>query len=117
VGRNVNVETATACSITDVKVWSMTDTGANSILVFDSIHHVLSAERAFQQRGLWCDLVPTPRSVHSDCGMVIEFRDSDQPRVADLVQSLPRKPRAVYRQSLEGFREIFLLESEGTDLS
>ena len=84
----------------------MSGVPTNSILVFDSIHYVLSAERAFHERGLWCDLVPTPRSIDSDCGMVIEFHAADRPRVVQLVQALPRKPRAVYESSPEGYRQV-----------
>ncbi|MCH5373920.1 MAG: DUF3343 domain-containing protein [Planctomycetes bacterium] len=80
----------------------------NAILVFDSIHYVLSAERAFQQRSLWCDLIPTPRSVHSDCGMVLEFRACDRQRVAELVDTLPRKPRAAFEPSTGGYRQVCL---------
>ena len=69
----------------------------NCILLFDSIHHVLAAERTFLQRGLWHDLVPTPRDVHSDCGMVIQFREADRGDVSDLILGLDQRPKQVYR--------------------
>ena len=47
------------------------------VAVFDSIHAVLAAERAFLAAGLACDLVPIPRGVTSDCGMALLFRTAD----------------------------------------
>lgn len=43
------------------------------MLLYDSIHDVMRAEKALKQAGLWCDLVPTPRQLSSDCGMAIEL--------------------------------------------
>jgi hypothetical protein len=60
---------------------------ADWFLVFDSIHHVLAAERMFRDRGLWYDLVPTPRDIRSDCGMVVE---------------LSPQPTGMYRATSEG---------------
>jgi hypothetical protein len=73
------------------------------ILLFDSIHHVLAAEQVLLQRGVWHDMVPTPRDVHSDCGMVIEFREDDLAIVSDLILDLDRKPREVYRSTEHGY--------------
>ena len=47
------------------------------VAVFDSIHSVLAAERAFLTAALACDLVPIPRGVVSDCGLALLFRTSD----------------------------------------
>ena len=73
------------------------------ILVFDSIHHVLAAERALQGRGLWCDLVPTPRDLRSDCGMVIELRPAERHEADGVVRTLARQPVAVYRRTEGGY--------------
>ena len=43
------------------------------LLLYHSIHDVMRAERALKQAGLWCDLIPTPRQLSSDCGMALEF--------------------------------------------
>ena len=79
---------------------------SNWILVFDSIHHVLAAERALLSQDIGCDLVPTPREIHTDCGMVIEFRPSDIESVSNLVAGLASKPRRIYRPSLEDYEEV-----------
>ena len=47
------------------------------VAVFESIHAVLAAERAFLAAALACDLVPIPRGVVSDCGLALLFRTAD----------------------------------------
>jgi hypothetical protein len=47
------------------------------VAVFESIHAVLAAERAFLTAALACDLVPIPRGVISDCGLALLFRTTD----------------------------------------
>jgi hypothetical protein len=54
------------------------------ILVFDSVHDVIRAEKALKKTGIWCDLVPTPREISSDCGMSVECRADDLPRLQSL---------------------------------
>lgn len=80
----------------------MTDATGNSadvgILVFDSIHYVLAAEHALVDADLWCDLIPTPRSISSNCGMVLQFRFCHAPAVANLMAQIPRSPVAAYRR-------------------
>ena len=81
---------------------------ARLIAAFDSIHYVLAAERVFKQHELWYDLVPTPREVSSDCGIVLEFREADA-EAAKAVFADPRvKQRAVYRRTADGFEPVEL---------
>ena len=89
----------------------MSDSAGNCILLFDSIHHVLAAERTFLQRGVWHDVVPTPRDVHSDCGMVIQFRESDLDDVSHLIIGLDQGPRQVYRITNGSYEPIDMSES------
>ena len=49
------------------------------IALFASIHHVLAAEKALREQEIWCDLVPTPKRLSSDCGMSVELRREDLP--------------------------------------
>jgi len=91
----------------------MADSTGTCILLFDSIHHVLAAEQAFLQRGIWHDVVPTPRDVHTDCGMVIQFRHSDRNDVAELLSALARKPKRTYRFTPSGYEPIDLATMPG----
>jgi hypothetical protein len=76
------------------------------ILVFESIHHVLAAERALLDRRVWCDLIPTPRDVSSDCGMVIELRQTGWTEAEAVVRTLDRPPVAVYRRTERGHQPL-----------
>jgi hypothetical protein len=71
--------------------------GERWVILFDSIHHVMAAERTFQESGVWCDLTPTPRDLSSDCGMAIEFRGCDVAATRSVVASLQVPPRSVHR--------------------
>lgn len=76
------------------------------ILVFDSIHHVLAAERALLDQSVGCDLIPTPREVSSDCGMALELRAADWPVAEAVTQSLAHPPAAVYRRTDRGYQPL-----------
>jgi hypothetical protein len=76
------------------------------ILQFDSIHHVLAAERVFIERKIWHDLVPTPRDVNSDCGMVIQFRATQWQDVCELTSDLRQGPRGIYRFTQHGYEQV-----------
>jgi hypothetical protein len=43
-----------------------------ALIVLPSIHDVMAAEKLLDAVGLPYDLIPTPTSISSDCGMVIE---------------------------------------------
>jgi hypothetical protein len=49
------------------------------VLLFDSIHDVLRAEKWFKARNVWFDLVPTPKDLSSDCGMSLQIREDSLP--------------------------------------
>ena len=85
------------------------------IVLFDSIHYVLAAERVFKERGVSCGLVPVPRSLSSDCGTAIEFRGSDLAALRDVLADPRAKPQAVYRLSDAGYEAVPLPEDGGGD--
>ena len=39
------------------------------LAVCASIHDVISLEKLLKADGHWCEMIPTPRAVSSDCGM------------------------------------------------
>ena len=47
------------------------------ILIFNSIHRVMKAESILKKEGLKFRLIPTPRSLTSDCGLAIEMNGKD----------------------------------------
>lgn len=50
------------------------------LLIFESIHHVLAAERALLDAGLAPDLVPVPREISANCGMAITVAPGERGR-------------------------------------
>ena len=72
------------------------------VLLFDSIHHVLAAERAFKEYQVWCDVVPVPRELSSDCGMAIEVRPADLAEVRRVLADPRVSIRAVYQPTEAG---------------
>jgi len=43
------------------------------LVLFESIHQVLRAEKFLKGRGMKVDLIPVPRELSSDCGVAIEM--------------------------------------------
>jgi hypothetical protein len=76
------------------------------VVLFDSIHYVLAAERVLRRHGVWHDLVPTPRRLSSDCGMAIEFRPPDLKAVHAALAEPGVRWRGVYRPAAEGYEEV-----------
>jgi len=67
------------------------------ILLFDSIHYVLGAERLLKESGIPVDLIPTPKELSSDCGMSVSIP------LPDLDAA-----RRVLGRSFQGLRGIYL---------
>jgi hypothetical protein len=44
-----------------------------TILILESIHQVLRAEKILKAAGIGTDLIPVPRQISSDCGMAVEL--------------------------------------------
>lgn len=44
-------------------------------MIFKSMTHVLTAERAARKNGIPCRLIPIPRSISTDCGMCISVKE------------------------------------------
>ena len=43
------------------------------LLVFQSIHQVMKAEKLLKTEGIEIDLIPMPREISSDCGVAVEL--------------------------------------------
>ena len=70
--------------------------GGKWILIFDSIHFVMQAEKALKSGGPGVEIIPVPRTLSSHCGMAIEFSGT----AADLKKILANpsvKRRRIYR--------------------
>ena len=47
-----------------------------AIIIMDSIHYILKAEKILKNNGLNVDLIPVPKEIHSNCGNAIEIEDN-----------------------------------------
>jgi hypothetical protein len=83
------------------------------IVLFDSIHHVLAAERTLKERGFRHDLVPVPKDLSSDCGMAVEIRAADGDEVLDLLDGPGGRWRSVHRRTRGGWAEVASREKNG----
>jgi hypothetical protein len=43
------------------------------VFVFESVHHVMKAEKLLKGKGIKIDLIPVPREISTDCGVAIEL--------------------------------------------
>ena len=50
------------------------------ILIFESIHKVLKAEKLLLEKGIKPEIVTTPKEISSECGMSIRLN----PQIADM---------------------------------
>lgn len=56
-----------------------------SVALFRSTSAALRAEGVIQQGGVACKLIPTPRHISSDCGVVLRFGTSQRTEVEALL--------------------------------
>jgi len=48
------------------------DNAMKYVLLFDSVHRVIKAEKLLKGKGIKVDLIPVPREINSDCGVAVE---------------------------------------------
>ncbi len=94
----------------------MTDSAPrNLLIVFGSVQRVMRSEKAARERGLDVDAVPAPRSVSSECGVVLEARAADTAALADMLDTLKLVPKAVYRNQHGTWTPSTLRATESVD--
>jgi hypothetical protein len=54
------------------------------LLLFQSTRAVIKAERIFRKNGLYCKVIPVPRTISSECGMAIEIKPEDREKAESL---------------------------------
>ena len=75
------------------------------VLVFESVHDVMNTERRLKSVAVWCDLVPTPRQISSECGMSVEVHQRDLEQVLDLLGK-DRELVTAYRVSGDAYEVV-----------
>ena len=71
------------------------------LLVFGAVQRVMRAERAARDAGLDVDAVPAPRSVSSQCGVVLEVAAGETAALQEILSGIDLEPQLVYRRQGE----------------
>lgn len=71
-------------------------------MIFKSMTHVLTAERAARKRGIACRMVPIPRNLSTDCGMCISVRAEDGDAFLEIIKERGLLPDRVEEHSGPG---------------
>ena len=57
------------------------------MLVFESVHFTIKADKLLKDFGVEYQIVPIPREISNDCGMSIEIDENDRERICELLRS------------------------------
>ena len=72
------------------------------LLVFNSIHRVMQAERLLQQEFAVL-LIPVPRALSADCGMALRVDSADCAALAPRLEQAGLTPFSIYRPVGDAF--------------
>ena len=68
----------------------------NCVITFDSIHRVMKAEKLLREGNVPISLIPTPRQISSDCGMVISVTCQELERVQKILNENNLEIEGIY---------------------
>ena len=66
------------------------------VIIFNSTHQALLAEKALEDEGLTIDIVPLPPGLSADCGLAIEFAAPDEPVIKALLADRRIEYRGIF---------------------
>ena len=69
----------------------------NCVITFDSIHRVMKAEKILERENVFVTLIPTPRQISSDCGMVVRMDCEHLERAQEILNKDRLKIEGIYR--------------------
>lgn len=84
------------------------------VLIFNSIHRVMKAEKVLKERRLDFLLIPVPRSLKSDCGLAIRYAETDHAGIAAVLAEADLLPEEQYRFSGGEFILLADLNASGS---
>ncbi|MDQ7823381.1 MAG: DUF3343 domain-containing protein [Candidatus Eremiobacteraeota bacterium] len=85
------------------------------LVTFRSIHQVIKAESLLAGQGIWCDMIPNPRSIVTDCGMSLIFFCRDQEAAYRALAGGTVSPAAAYRKQGDSYSLIPEGAQDGND--
>ncbi len=72
------------------------------VLVFESIHLVMRAEKLLRGRGIKIDLIPVPREISSDCGVAIELSEDSEADALSVLKESRMSVLECYTRDVKG---------------
>lgn len=76
------------------------------VAIFNSIHRVMKAEKVLKERRQDFLLIPVPRSLASDCGLVIRYAEADHHSIAAVLAEAELLPELLYRFRDGAFEQL-----------
>ena len=87
----------------------------NRLLVFDSVHQAIRAERMLRSKGIALDMAPTPREITASCGQSIAIGNEDEKLVRQMMEAEKVPYRGIYAMDAErGVYEMLIQEDAST---
>lgn len=75
------------------------------ILIFNSVHRVMRAEKLLKNANLHSKTIPVPRKLSSDCGLAIKISNIN---VDEILKALEDEgPFEIYLEKLESYERIY----------
>ncbi|MDD2889478.1 MAG: DUF3343 domain-containing protein [bacterium] len=69
------------------------------VILFNSVHFVMKAEKAIKEKGIGVQLIPVPRQFSSDCGMAIKIKEENIESVKQLLEKGSYKVEGIHKIS------------------
>lgn len=76
------------------------------VVIFNSIHRVMEAEKLLKERRLAILLIPAPRALAADCGLAIRYGEEVRQEVEAVLTQAGLMPRESFRKQGEAFIKI-----------
>lgn len=78
----------------------------DAILIFHSIHRVMTAEKALKGTGLDVRLMPVPRQLSSDCGLSIACHLADREAIEEALDEAGCPYEELHAKDGESYRRV-----------
>ena len=72
------------------------------VIVFESVHRVMKAEKLLKEKGIKVDVIPVPREISSDCGVAIELSGDSEAEALSILEENRISIAECYIRDLNG---------------
>lgn len=67
------------------------------VIVFESTHYAIAAERVFKKNNCKFDIIPTPREITQSCGLSIRFKPEEVEIMKKIIEEANILIQGIYR--------------------